>query len=103
MIKLTVLYPNTDDIQFDKDYYTDKHMKLLVKLTGNAIISADINYGISAGSPDKQAPYHVITNLVFESIDSFQSSFVPNIPDIMSDLSNFTNAEPVIQLSEIYE
>jgi hypothetical protein len=40
MIKLTVLYPNTD-LKFDKEYYVNKHGQLLTDLLGDAIISSD--------------------------------------------------------------
>jgi hypothetical protein len=42
MIKLTVLYPNTD-LKFDKEYYVNKHGQLLTDLLGDAIISSDVN------------------------------------------------------------
>jgi hypothetical protein len=43
MIKLTVLYPNTPDLKFDKEYYVNKHGQLLTDLLGDAIISSDVN------------------------------------------------------------
>ena len=40
-------------------------------------------------------------NLYFESVESFQNSFGPNAPEILGDLPNFTNAEPVVQISKV--
>jgi hypothetical protein len=45
MIKLTVLYPNTPDLKFDKEYYVNKHGQLLTDLL-DAIISSDVNMGL---------------------------------------------------------
>jgi hypothetical protein len=34
-------------------------------------------------------------------MDSFQNSFGPNAEKIMGDLPNFTNIEPIVQVSEV--
>jgi len=101
MIKLTVMYPNSADLKFDKDYYRNQHIQLLEELLGEAIISTDVNIGIAGGSPDQPAPYVVIANLVFESMDAFQKSFGVNSEKILEDLPNFTNVKPEVQISEI--
>jgi len=101
MIKLTVMYPNSADIQFDKDYYVKNHGQLLKDLLGDAMVSSDVNFGIAGGSPEETAPYIVIANLIFESMESFQQSFGANAEKIIGDLPNFTNAKPSVQISEI--
>jgi uncharacterized protein (TIGR02118 family) len=101
MIKLTVLYPNTPDLKFDKEYYVNKHGQLLVDLLGDSIISSDVNMGIAGGAPDTSAPYVVIANIVFESMKSFERSFGANAEKIMADLPNFTNVQPQVQISEL--
>jgi len=101
MIKLTVMYPNSADLKFDKDYYTNQHSQLLNDLLGDAIISSDVNMGIAGGSPNQPAPYVVIANLVFKSMDSFQQSFGANSKKILADLQIFTNVKPDIQINEV--
>jgi uncharacterized protein (TIGR02118 family) len=101
MIKLTVMYPNSADVKFDKDYYKNQHSQLLKDLLGDAIISSDINMGISGANPDQPAPYVVIANLVFKSMASFQQSFGANTEKILADLQNFTNVKPDAQISEV--
>ncbi|HDZ34363.1 MAG TPA: EthD family reductase, partial [Pseudoalteromonas sp.] len=39
MIKVSVLYPNADDAQFDFDYYCNVHIPLIAELLGDALIS----------------------------------------------------------------
>jgi len=101
MIKLTVMYPNGMDLKFDKNYYAKEHSQLIKDLLGDAIIASDINVGISGGSPEQIAPYVIISNLIFESLESFQQSFGANAAKLLADLPNFTNIQPQIQISEI--
>lgn len=101
MIKLTVMYPNSADLKFDKDYYVNQHGQLLRDLLGDTILSSDINFGIAGASPEQPAPYAVIANLTFESIESFQQSFGTNAEKILADLPNFTNVSPEVQISEV--
>jgi len=101
MIKLTVMYPNTEDLEFDKKYYTTEHSQLLSELLGNAVKASDINVGLTGASPAQPAPYVVIANLTFESLESFQQSFGVNAEKILADLPNFTNVKPVVQISEV--
>ncbi|CAL65796.1 EthD family reductase [Christiangramia forsetii] len=101
MIKLTVMYPNSADLKFDKEYYINHHGQLLKDLLGEAIISSDVNMGVAGGNPDEPAPYFVITNLVFKSMESFQQSFGEHRQKILEDLPNFTNVKPEVQISEV--
>ncbi|MBC8768805.1 EthD family reductase [Arenibacter sp. BSSL-BM3] len=101
MIKLTVMYPNTEDLEFDKKYYTTEHSQLLSELLGDAVKTSDINVGLTGASPAQLAPYVVIANLTSESLESFQQSFGVNAEKILADLPNFTNVKPVVQISEV--
>ncbi|WP_282166053.1 EthD family reductase [Cellulophaga baltica] len=101
MIKLTVLYPNTPELKFDKAYYIKEHGQLLKDLLGDAIISSDVNMGLSGAQPNTPAPYVVISNIIFESLKSFQESFGANAEKILGDLTNFSNVKPEVQISEI--
>ncbi len=40
-------------------------------------------------------------NMYFDSVEEFGNSFGPNAAKVMADLPNLTNAEPVIQISEV--
>jgi uncharacterized protein (TIGR02118 family) len=39
--------------------------------------------------------------LKFESVAAFETAFGPNADAIVSDIPNYTDIEPVIQISEI--
>jgi len=57
--------------------------------------------GIAGGSPDQPAPFIVIANLTFKSMETFQQSFGANAEKILADLPNFTNAQPQVQISKV--
>jgi len=100
MITVTVLYPNSDGLKFDMDYYLKKHMTLLAQRVGGALKGYTVDRGAAGGAPGSKAPYHVILNLKFESADAFAKAFGPHAAEIMADIPKYTNVEPVIQISD---
>ncbi len=101
MIKVSVLYPNGEGKKFDMDYYCNQHVPMVGGLLGDAVKSATVEKGLGGAVPDSPATYAAMGNLYFDSLDSFQNSFGPNAEEIMADLPNFTNIEPVVQISEV--
>ncbi len=101
MIKVSVLYPNGDGKHFNMDYYCNQHVAMVGELLGNSVKAATIEKGLGGGAPGSPAAYAAMGNLYFASMDSFQNSFGPNAEKIMADLPNFTNIEPVVQISEV--
>ena len=100
-IKVSVLYPSGEGKTFDMDYYCNKHVPMAAQLLGDAVIGATVERGLAGGAPDSKPTYQAMGNLYFESIENFQNSFGPNADKIMGDLPNYTNIEPVIQISEV--
>ena len=101
MIKVSVFYPNSDGTKFNHDYYANTHMPMVKGKLGGALKGSGIDKGLGGGTPDAPAPYHAIGHLMFDSVEDFQGAFGPNAQEIMSDIPNYTDAEPVIQVSEI--
>ncbi len=100
MIKVSVFYPNSPGAKFDMAYYTTKHMPMVKRLvTSCKGISAE--QGLGGGSPGSPATYIGIGHLLFDSVEAFQSGFAPHAPEILGDIKNYTNVEPVLQISEI--
>lgn len=100
MIRVSVLYPNSPGAKFDMAYYTSKHMPMVQKkVTTCKGIAAE--KGVAGGSPGSQATYIAIGHLLFDSVEAFQSGFGPHANEILSDIPNYTNTQPVIQISEI--
>ncbi|HMG24092.1 MAG TPA: EthD family reductase [Kofleriaceae bacterium] len=101
MIKVTVLYPNAPDARFDMKYYVTHHMPMVRDKCAPACLSIAAESGLAGGAPDSQAPYIAVGHLTFESVAAFQKAFGPNAPAIMADVPNYTNTQPIIQISEI--
>jgi uncharacterized protein (TIGR02118 family) len=100
MIKVTVFYPNGEGKTFDMDYYCNKHMALVSKLSGDALKSMAVEKGIAGIAPNSPAPYAAIGNMYFDSVGAFQEAF-SRADQLMGDIPNFTNIEPIFQISEV--
>lgn len=101
MIKLSVMYPTGEGKTFDMDYYLNSHIPFVAKLLGDAVKGATVEQGLGGPVPNSPATYAAMGNMYFDSIESFQNSFGPNAPKILGDLPNFTNTEPVVQISKV--
>ncbi|MDB4877380.1 MAG: Ethyl tert-butyl ether degradation EthD [Gemmatimonadetes bacterium] len=101
MIKLSVLYPNSDGASFDIDYYRAKHLPLIQQRCAGACTRVAIDEGLGGIAPGSPAPYIVIGHLYFDSLDSMQTSFGPHMAEAVADIPNFTNVQPTIQISEV--
>jgi len=101
MVKVSVLYPNGDGNTFDIDYYCNKHVPMVAGLLGDAVVSATVEKGLGGATPESPALYSAMGNLYFNTMETFENSFGPNAEKIMADIPNFTNTEPIIQISEV--
>ena len=101
MIKVSVLYPKTDSSSFVMDYYCNSHIPMVREKLGAALKNVAVDGGLGGGAPDSPPPYAAIGHLYFDSVDDFQSSFGPHAEAIMADIPNYTDVEPVIQVSDI--
>ncbi|MFK7814328.1 MAG: EthD family reductase [Maribacter sp.] len=103
MIKVTVLYENSDGKTFDMDYYSSTHMPLVASLLGDSLKLFAIDKGISGRTPDEAIPYLAIGYLYFDTLAAYKNSFGPNAEQIVGDIPNFTNIQPTLQISEVIE
>lgn len=103
MIKVTILYPNGEGKTFDMDYYSKKHMPMLKTLMGDSLKLLEIDKGISGRTPDEPIPYLAIGYLYFDKLSAYQNSFGPNAEKIVGDIPNYTNIQPIVQISEVLQ
>lgn len=101
MIKVSVMYPNSEGATFDIEYYCNKHMPMVEELLGDALKGGAVDSGIAGGAPGEAAPFIAMGHLTFESAEAFQGAFGPNAKKILADIPNYTNTQPQIQMSEI--
>ncbi|MFS4466390.1 EthD family reductase [Maribacter sp. 2210JD10-5] len=103
MIKVAIMYPSGEEKTFDMDYYSNKHMPMVASLLGNSLKSWSIDKGISGRTSEEPIPYLAIGYLYFNKLFEYQNSFGPNAEKIVNDIPNYTNIQPVIQISEVYK
>lgn len=101
MIKVSVLYPNNADVKFNMDYYLNRHMPMVQQKLGSALKRMAVEEGIAGGTPGAPATYVAMGHLYFDSTDAFLAAFEPHAQAIMSDIPNYSNAQPTIQISEV--
>ncbi|MEW7291853.1 EthD family reductase [Aquimarina sp. 2304DJ70-9] len=102
MLKVTILYPNDDGKTFDMDYYSNTHMPMVARVLGDSLKLLAIDKGIAGRTPDEPIPYLAIGYLYFDTLSAYQNSFGPNAEKIVGDIPNYTNIQPVVQISEVF-
>ena len=94
MIKMSVMYPSGDDVTFDVEYYRTKHAEIVNRVLKPTRF--DIDKGIEG------QPFVAIGHLLFDSTEAMQAATgSPDARETMTDIPNFTNARPQIQISEV--
>jgi uncharacterized protein (TIGR02118 family) len=101
MIKVSVLYPSHQGSKFDMSYYCDSHMPMVRQKVGSLCKGIAVEEGISGAAPGSRAAYAAMGHLYFDSVDAFQTAFAPHAAAIMADVPNYTDIEPIIQISEV--
>ncbi|MDC8003924.1 EthD family reductase [Aureisphaera galaxeae] len=103
MVKITIMYPNGDGKTFDMDYYASKHMPMLDSLFGDALKHLAIDKGVAGRTPDEPIPYLAIGYMYFDTLSEYENAFGPHAEQILGDIPNYTNIQPVVQISEVVE
>ncbi|MEQ1947921.1 MAG: EthD family reductase [Bryobacteraceae bacterium] len=101
MIKLSVLYPNAPDKSFDMDYYLNTHIPLVKRSLGAACKGISVDQGLAGGAPGSPATYHVVCEIIFDSIADMDAVMSQHGATLMADVPNYTNLQPSVQVSEV--
>ena len=101
MIKVAIFYPNGEGKTFDMDYYSTKHMPMAASLFGDSLKAMSIDKGLASGTPDEPVQYVAIGYFYFETLSSLQNTVGPHREKLRADIPNYTNIQPVIQISEV--
>lgn len=103
MIKVTILYPNGEGKTFDMDYYTKKHMPLMAVFFADGLKHLAIDKGIASGRPDTPLPFLAIGYLYFDKLSDYEKALALHVTEIRADFPNYTNIQPVVQISEVIQ
>jgi uncharacterized protein (TIGR02118 family) len=101
MATLSIVYPRTPGATFDYDYYQARHMPLAGERWANAGLTGGEAL-LGKAAPDGSAPpYFAIGIIHFDSAESLQAALNgEHASEIIADIRNFTDAEPVIQIND---
>ena len=103
MVKVAILYPNGVGKTFDMDYYSTKHMPMVAGLFGDAMKAMAIDKGMAGRTPEEPMPYLAVGYFYFNQLADYENAFGPNAEKILSDIPNYTNIQPVVQISEVVQ
>jgi len=101
MFKVAILYPNGEDKTFDMDYYEKKHMPMVAAFLGKNLKFYEIDKGISGRTPNDKAPFMAIGYFYVTDAAEYSKAIAQNRDAIISDFKNYTNSQPVVQISEV--
>jgi uncharacterized protein (TIGR02118 family) len=101
VIRVSVYYPNQPGTNFDHAYYARQHRDLVHdRLQPLGLKSVEIEKGV-AGFGGGPAPYVAVGHLCFDSMEEFQKAWSAHGDEIVADIPRYTNAQPVVQISEV--
>ena len=101
MIKVSVLYPNGEGKKFDIDYYMNNHIPMVQEELGAALKACNVDQGLGGPEPGSPAAFVAMAHLLFDSVEAFQGAFGPNAEAITEDIPNYTDIEPMFQISDV--
>jgi uncharacterized protein (TIGR02118 family) len=101
MINVSVLYPNSDGSQFDMDYYCNRHIPMVREKLGAACKGVAVDQGLGGPEPGSPPSFVAMCHLRFETLEAFQVAFGPHAEAFMGDVPNYTNIQPIVQISSV--
>ncbi len=99
MIRVSAMYPQGG--KFDADYYATKHMPMIAEKLGAAMVRYEIDKGVAGMAPGQPAPYVCVGHMYFNSLPEFMQAFGAHVASILADVTNYTDAQVQLQISEI--
>ena len=94
---VTVVYANKPDAKFDFDYYLTKHVPMVASFFGTRI---EVQKGVASPLGGAVA-FVCIARIWVNSADHFKATMEKHGEKILSDIRNYTNIEPVVQVDEV--
>ena len=94
MVRVTFLYPKTDQSTFDMDYYTSTHMPMLAAALGDDCQSWGADE-ITSG------PYEAIGWALVSSAEAFGAAMTEKGDEIRADVANYSNVRPDVVMGDV--
>lgn len=97
---VSVVYPKTETSHFDHAYYMATHIPLVQRLWGKfGLKNATVMKG--TGSPSGAPAYELIGLLEFDTQEHFIQAVGTHGDEVIGDVKNFTNIEPILQFNDV--
>lgn len=101
LFKVEILYPNGEGKTFDMDYYESKHMPMVAAFLGKNLKFYEIDKGIAGRTANDKVPYIAVGYFYVKNVAEYNKTIGENREAIIGDIKNYTNIQPVIQISEV--
>lgn len=102
MIRVSVMYPHRDGARMDAAYYAKQHMDMARKaFEGYGLLDIRVDRGLVGPQPKSSPTYCCVGTLTFKTMDGYKQAFREQGAALMADLPNFTDIEPIVQVSEV--
>lgn len=101
MFKVAILYPNGEDKTFDMDYYEKKHMPMVAGFLGKNLKFYEIDKGLAGRTQNDKVLFVAIGSFYVQDVAEYNKAIAQNRDAVIGDFKNYTNIQPVVQISEI--
>ena len=101
MIRVSVFYPNKPGNRFDFEYYTKVHIPRSTELLAPAVREVSVEIGVSGATAETPPAFWAIAGFTSESIEAFAHVFLPHAAELRGDIPNYSDIEPIIQVSRL--
>ena len=99
MLCASVVYPNQPDAKFDFRYYMKKHIPMVEELLNTSI---EVVRGV-ASTTGPAVPFVCTARIAIHSTDEFFAAMATHGAQILGDIPNYTNIQPIVQIDELVE
>ena len=104
MYFLNVLYPAPAGSHFDWDYYVQTHVPLAHRLLDpQGLVRIEIAKGVSGFPPGTPPAYVAVARLYFRTREELVNALSVSAGTLIDDVANYTDVQPVVQISEVVE
>jgi uncharacterized protein (TIGR02118 family) len=101
MVRVTILYPNRPGSRFDVEYYLNTHVPTISRLLESVIKDLTVDIGARGAGTESSPPFVAIFAITCESVEAFTTGFAPHAAQLQGDIANYTDVEPIVQISDI--
>jgi uncharacterized protein (TIGR02118 family) len=103
LTKISVLYPCKGGRRFDMDYYIETHLRLSLELltVHGGFRGMSVERGLAGVKPGTKAKYIALCHMAFDSVEDCMAAVVSYVTLLQHDLPNYTDIEPVFQISKV--